>query len=83
MTPDNLLYDPTTGRIIALLDYDFAGIQVLPCIYRQRRPVSFASSGSDSAREDELQKPNVKRPSTIQGIDRVADVDELLGALKP
>ena len=33
--------------------------------------------------EDELQKHHVKRPSTIEGIDKLADVDELLGALAP
>jgi hypothetical protein len=33
--------------------------------------------------EDELQKLDVKRPSSIQGIDKIADVDELLGSLKP
>lgn len=33
--------------------------------------------------ENELQKLNVKRPSTIQGIDKLADVDELLGSLTP
>lgn len=33
--------------------------------------------------EDELQKLDAKRPSTIQGIDKLADVDELLGSLLP
>lgn len=33
--------------------------------------------------EEELEKHNVKRPSTIPGIDKLADLDELLGALTP
>lgn len=33
--------------------------------------------------EDELQKLDVKRPSSIQGIDKIADVDEVLGCLLP
>lgn len=33
--------------------------------------------------EDELQKLNVKRPSTIQGIDKFADVDGILSSLLP
>jgi hypothetical protein len=33
--------------------------------------------------EDELQKSDAKRPSTIQGMDKVADVDEVLGLLLP
>ncbi|KAH6630172.1 hypothetical protein B0J18DRAFT_474823 [Chaetomium sp. MPI-SDFR-AT-0129] len=33
--------------------------------------------------EMELQKLDVRRPSTIPGIDKLADVDELLGALSP
>lgn len=33
--------------------------------------------------ENELQKLDVKRPSTIQGIDKVADVDEVLRSLLP
>jgi hypothetical protein len=33
--------------------------------------------------EDELRKVDVKRPSTILGIDKVADVDELLSSILP
>lgn len=33
--------------------------------------------------ELELQKLDVRRPSTIQGMDKLADVDELLGSLLP
>ncbi|KAI3325201.1 kinase-like domain-containing protein [Xylariaceae sp. AK1471] len=126
-TTDNVLYDPATGRITALLDYDFASI--LHPAYEFFR--SFNSTGgrlsgwssdttpqekeaaalrnakltgqfpsplpalvaSDNgpgvdwelaqAWEDELQKLDVKRPSSIQGIDKIADVDELLGSLSP
>jgi len=33
--------------------------------------------------EGELQRLAAKRPSTIRGIDELADVDEVLGALVP
>ena len=33
--------------------------------------------------EDELQKLDVKRPSMIQGVDKVANVDEVLGSVLP
>ncbi|KAH6706268.1 hypothetical protein BKA61DRAFT_646171 [Leptodontidium sp. MPI-SDFR-AT-0119] len=126
-TPDNLLYDPTTGRITAFLDYYFASI--LHPAYEFFR--SFGSNGgqflgwsgdttlqeieaealrnakltgqfpsplpapgvSDNgpgidwevaqAWEDELQKLDVKRPSTIRGIEKLADIDEILGTLVP
>lgn len=126
-TTDNILCDPATGRITALLDYDFASI--LHPAYEFFR--SFAGNGgqltgwlgdtnphekeaaalrnakltgqfpsplpapvgSDNgpgvdwelaqAWEDELQKLDVKRPSTIQGVDKVANVDEVLGSLLP
>ncbi|KAH8885617.1 hypothetical protein GQ53DRAFT_845296 [Thozetella sp. PMI_491] len=126
-TSDNLLYDPATGRITALLDYDFSSIQ--HPAYEFFR--SFAGNGGQltgwsgdatpeekeaaalrgakltgrfpsplpdpvpsangpgvdwelaKAWEDELQRLDVKRPSTIQGIDKLADVDEVLGSLLP
>ncbi|KAI1196980.1 hypothetical protein F5X97DRAFT_303467 [Nemania serpens] len=126
-TPDNLLYDPATGRITALLDYDFASVQ--HPAYEFFR--SFGSSGGQflgwtgdatpedqealalreakltgrfpsplptpvmsangpgvdweiaQAWEDELQRLDVRRPSTIRGVDKIADVDELLGSLSP
>ncbi|KAK0726542.1 hypothetical protein B0T21DRAFT_385758 [Apiosordaria backusii] len=126
-TSDNLLYDPATGLVTALLDYDFSTI--LHPAYEFFR--SFGPNGgrftgwitdSDSegrellelrrakltgefpsplptpretpngpgvdwelarAWENELQKINVKRPSTIQGMGKLADVDELLGSLTP
>ncbi|KAK0701689.1 hypothetical protein B0T26DRAFT_681813 [Lasiosphaeria miniovina] len=126
--PDNLLYDPATGRITALLDYDFSSIQ--HPAYEFFR--SFATNGgqlcgwlddntlqgqeaellrnaklsgqfpsplptrTDShdgglavdwelaqVWEEALQKLDVKRPSTIPGIDKLADADEVLGSLLP
>ncbi|KAM7184785.1 Protein kinase-like domain containing protein [Rhypophila sp. PSN 637] len=126
-TSDNLLYDPKTGRLTALLDYDFGSIlhpayeffrsfepnggrftgwvydknpegQELAALRVAKLTGRFPSPlptpvvtpngpGVDwklaQAWENELQKQNVKRPSTIQGIDKLADVDELLGALSP
>lgn len=127
VAPDNLLYDPATGRITALLDYDFASVQ--HPAYEFFR--SFGSSGGQflgwtgdatpedqealalreakltgrfpsplptpvmsangpgvdweiaQAWEDELQRLDVRRPSTIRGVDKIADVDELLGSLSP
>ncbi|ORY70468.1 uncharacterized protein BCR38DRAFT_107309 [Pseudomassariella vexata] len=126
-TTDNLLYDPVTGHITALLDYDFASI--MHPAYEFFR--SFSGNGGQltgwlgdttiqekesaairnaklsgqfpsplpapvpsengpgldwelaQAWEDELQKLDAKRPSTMQGVDRVANVDEILGALVP
>ncbi|KAK3364264.1 hypothetical protein B0T25DRAFT_60491 [Lasiosphaeria hispida] len=127
--PDNLLYNPMTGRITALLDYDFSSIQ--HPAYEFLR--SFATSGGQlcgwanddtpqgkeaellrnaklggqfpsplpiwagstadgrlaidwelaQAWEEALQKLDVKRPSTIPGIDKLADADEVLGSLLP
>lgn len=115
---DNLLYNPKTGHITALFDYDFA------CIQHPAHEFfcSFASSGGQlngwspdpeaalfqhakltgrfpsplpardgsgidweiaRAWEDELRKLDIKRPSSFQGIDKVADVEALLGLLLP
>ncbi|KAI5859883.1 phosphotransferase enzyme family-domain-containing protein [Durotheca rogersii] len=126
-TTDNLLYDPTTGRITALLDYDFASIlhpayeffrsfnstggrlsgwlsattleekeavalrnAKLTGQFPSPLPVAVASSNGPGvdwelarAWDEELQKLDVKRPSSIQGIDKIADVDEVLGTLLP
>ncbi|KAK4107639.1 hypothetical protein N656DRAFT_840325 [Canariomyces notabilis] len=126
--PENLLYDPPTGRITALLDYDFASIQhpgyeflrsfntnggsflgwsggtspeeqeaealrnaKLTSRFPSPLPAPVVSDNGApavdwelaQAWEVELQKLDVKRPSTIQGIDKLADVDELLGSLLP
>ncbi|RYP75903.1 hypothetical protein DL771_002167 [Monosporascus sp. 5C6A] len=124
---DNLLYDPATGLVTALLDYDFSSIlhpayeffrsfapnggrftgwvadsdpegQELAALRRAKLTGEFPSPlptpvetrngpGVDwelaQAWENELQRLNVKRPSTIQGINKLADVDELLGSLTP
>ncbi|KAI1149491.1 kinase-like domain-containing protein [Nemania diffusa] len=125
-TTDNILYDPATGRITALLDYDFASIlhpayeffrsfnstggrlsgwlgdatpqEKEAAALRNAKltgqfpsplpvPVAADNAGVDwelaQAWEDELQKLDVKRPSSIQGIDKIADVDEVLGCLLP
>ena len=124
---NNLLYDPATDRIMALLDFDFSSI--LHPAYEFCR--SFSSNGGQltgwcgdatpeekaaaalrrakltgrfpsplpapvasangpcvdwelaQAWEDELERLDVKRPSTIQGVDKIADVDEVLGCLLP
>ena len=121
-----MLCDPTTGRITALLDYDFAGIlhpayeffrsfigiggqlcgwsdstshdKKIAALRDSKMTGHFPSPlpaavvsgrGSDidwelsKAWEEELEELDVKRPSTIQGIDKIADVDELLGFLLP
>ncbi|PSN60191.1 hypothetical protein BS50DRAFT_640275 [Corynespora cassiicola Philippines] len=118
-TPSNMLYDASTQRITALLDYDFAC--VLHPSYEFLR--SFGGAGGQlegwsdaesseqaalrdaklhgfpsplpenveggvqwdvaAAWEKELEKINVKRPRTMRGIDRVADVDAVLGFILP
>ncbi|KAI1128594.1 kinase-like domain-containing protein [Nemania abortiva] len=126
-TTDNLLYDPTSGRITALLDYDFASIlhpgyeffrsfnstggrlsgwlgettsrekeavalrnAKLTGEFPQPLPVPVASDNGRGvnwelaqAWDDELQKLDVKRPSSIEGIGNIANVDEVLGCLSP
>lgn len=122
-----MLYDPSTGNITALLDYDFASIlhpayeffrsfsdiggrlsgRLVGTTSQEKEAAAlrtakltgrfpsplpvFAESGDSStvdwelarAWEEELQKCGVKRPSTIEGIDKIANVDELLTALWP
>ncbi|KAF2963489.1 hypothetical protein GQX73_g10081 [Xylaria multiplex] len=50
-------------------------------------PVAPGNAGVDwelaQAWEDELQKLDVKRPSSIRGIGKIADVDEVVGSLSP
>ncbi|KAK3315153.1 hypothetical protein B0H66DRAFT_583822 [Apodospora peruviana] len=110
---DNLLYEPETGRLTALLDYDFSGI-LRPAyeFFRSFAPDGGRFTGWISDRDPEGNelialrmaklsgefpsplptsvvtpngpgKHNVKRPSTIQGIDKLANVDALLGTLTP
>lgn len=113
---DNLLYNPSTGRITALLDYDFACINHLAHEFFS----SFATNGGQlsgwspdseaaefrqskltgrfpsplpvssdvdwelaQAWEEQLCKANVKRPSTIRGVEKIADVEKLLSLLLP
>ncbi|RBA15835.1 aph phosphorylate [Fusarium proliferatum] len=121
-TPDNLLYDPASGRITALLDYDFSSIQhpayeflrsfgtnggqltgwsadpdaaalrsaKLTGQFPSQLPTSKANANGPAidwelalAWETELQRHQVKRPSTIPGVAGLADVDEVLGMLLP
>ena len=122
--PNNLLYDATSHRITALLDYDFACI--LHPSYEFFR--SFSGAGGQfqgwsdvhskeqtalqnaklygfpssppspdmkndnngvvrwevaQAWEQALEQLNVKRPRTIKGIEKIADVDALLRSILP
>lgn len=117
--PNNLLYDATSHRITALIDYDFACI--LHPSYEFLR--SFSGAGGQlqgwsdvesneqtalrdaklhgfpsplpqgtkdgvkwdvaKAWEDELEKLDVKRPRTMKGIEKVADVDAVLRSILP
>lgn len=117
--PNNILYDATSDRITALIDYDFACI--LHPSYEFLR--SFDGAGGQfqgwsdvesseqtalrdaklhgfpsplpqgtkdgvkwdvaKAWEDELEKLNVKRPRTMKGIEKVADVDAVLRSILP
>ncbi|KAI0550663.1 hypothetical protein F4679DRAFT_594575 [Xylaria curta] len=118
-TTNNLLFDPSTHRITALLDYDFACI--MHRSYEFLRSFDGAGgqfrgwSGDEASEqaalrnaklngfpsplppstgdginwevakawEDELERLNVKRPRTIEGIDKVADVDTVLRTILP
>lgn len=117
----NLLYDPASGRITGLIDYDFATIlhpsyeflrsfsgaggqfrgwyvdedgdeaalrkaklEGFPSPLPTTKPDDGAVNWEDAkAWEDALLEIGVKRPQTIQGIDRVADVDTVLQAILP
>ncbi|KAI0183964.1 hypothetical protein EV127DRAFT_445621 [Xylaria flabelliformis] len=118
-TTNNLLFDPSTYRITALLDYDFACI--MHPSYEFLRSFDGAGgqfrgwSGDEASEqatlrnaklhgfpsplppstedginwevakawEDELERLDVKRPRTIEGIDKVADVDTVLRTILP
>ncbi|KAJ8123469.1 hypothetical protein ONZ43_g592 [Nemania bipapillata] len=87
---NNLLFDPDSGRITALLDYDFASIlhPINAKLNGFPTPLPETTEGGiqwDLAKvwEDELEKQDVKRPSIMQGIDKVADVDAVLRAVLP
>jgi len=117
--PSNVLYNPTTKQITALLDYDFTCI--LHPSYEFLR--SFSGIGGQfqgwsdiesseqtalrdaklhgfpsplpentadgvawdvaKAWEDALEKLHVKRPRTMGGIEKVADVDAVLRSTLP
>ncbi|KAI0911027.1 hypothetical protein F4823DRAFT_587819 [Ustulina deusta] len=116
-TTNNLLFDPASLRITALIDYDFscimhpsyeflrsfdgAGGQFRgwsgdeaseQAALRNAKLHGFPSllpptTGIDwevaKAWEDELERLHVKRPRTIEGIDKVADVDTVLRTILP
>ncbi|KAF1993926.1 hypothetical protein P154DRAFT_47525 [Amniculicola lignicola CBS 123094] len=118
-TPNNLLYDASTERITALIDYDFACIlhpsyEILRSFsgaggqfqgwsdiesseqtaLRDAKLHSFPSPLPENTKdgvkwdvakawEDELEKLNVKRPRTMKGIEKVADVDAVLRSILP
>ncbi|KAK4673813.1 hypothetical protein QC763_0017870 [Podospora pseudopauciseta] len=120
-SPTNILFAKASGRITALIDYDFSWIshpsyeflRSLDGLGGQFRgwssdeesqeaalrdaklhgfPVSLPSttesdSGVDwvvaKAWEEALEAEGVKRPRTMEGIDRVADVDTILCAILP
>ncbi|KAF1837266.1 hypothetical protein BDW02DRAFT_595765 [Decorospora gaudefroyi] len=89
-TPDNLLYDASTQRITALIDYDFACI--LHPSYEFLRSFSGAGGQFQAGRisnpmakmwEEELERLDVWRPRTMGGISTVADVDAVLRCILP
>ena len=117
--PNNLLYDATSQRITALIDYDFACIlhssyefsRSFSGVGRQFQGWSDVESSEQTALRDaklhgfpsplpqgtkdrvkwdvakawenELEKLDVKRPSTMKGIEKVADVDAVLRSVLP
>ncbi|KAM5450891.1 hypothetical protein MaudCBS49596_004000 [Microsporum audouinii] len=118
-TTNNILFDASSGRITALIDYDFSC--VLHRSYEFLRSLDNAGgqfcgwSGDDDSEqmalrgaklhgfpsplpqstkdgvqwevakawECELEKLGVERPRTIDGIDKVADVDAVLRGILP
>lgn len=110
-----MLYDASSGRITALLDYDFSSVlhpsQEFFASFRDvgghLPPVSSGSSTFRAAKlsgdfpeplppsteeeqwelaalwEQECKRQGVKRPSSIEGIEGVADVHALLEAILP
>lgn len=69
----------------SLSGYDRRGLRassprLFPHIWNLRTAVDWVLA---QAWEEELQKLDVKRPSTIPGIDKLADTDEVLSSLLP
>jgi hypothetical protein len=118
--PSNLLYDASTQRVTALLDYDFAcilhpsyeffrsfsgaggqfqswsgvGSSEETASLRNAKlhgfPSPLAETTADGiqwdvakAWEDELEKMQIQRPRTTEGIDKIADVDAVLSSILP
>ncbi|KUJ18237.1 APH-domain-containing protein [Mollisia scopiformis] len=118
-TTNNLLFDAKSGRITALIDYDFACVSHPSYEFlrsfdgaggqfrgwsgdeasdqtalRDAKLHGFPSPLSQATQdgvewdvakawEDELEKLDTKRPKTIEGIDKVADVDAILRTILP
>ncbi|KAJ4251519.1 hypothetical protein NW762_011506 [Fusarium torreyae] len=117
LTTNNILFDPGSGRITGLLDYDFSCVshpshellQSLGDVQGQFRnptgddteestlmkamlhgfPETLPETTGDvqwelaKALEDELAKVGVKRPRTIKGMDKIAEVHAVLQAVLP
>ncbi|KAF4966966.1 hypothetical protein FSARC_5405 [Fusarium sarcochroum] len=116
-TTNNILFDPSSGRITALLDYDFSCVshssyeflQSLSDVQGQFK-ISTGDGTEETtlthaklhgfsetlpettgdvqwelakALENELEKAGVKRPRTIEGIDKIAEVHAVLQAALP
>ncbi|KAK3990828.1 hypothetical protein QBC44DRAFT_324799 [Cladorrhinum sp. PSN332] len=120
-SPTNILFNEESGRITALIDYDFSWVshpsyeflrsfdglggqfrgwssdeESQEAALRDAKlhgfpaslpPKADSDSGIDwevaKAWEEVLEAEGVKRPRTIQGIDKVADVDTILCAILP
>lgn len=117
--PNNILYDPKTLQITALLDYDFSSVShpsyeflrsfdgyvgqfkgwsgnddseelALHDAKLHGFPSPLPASTEDGvnweaakAWEDQLEMVDALRPSTIEGIDDVADIDAILRGIAP
>ncbi|KAM0541899.1 hypothetical protein ACHAPJ_013045 [Fusarium lateritium] len=116
-TTNNILFDPSSGRITALLDYDFSCVshpsyeylQLLSDVQGQFKnptgddteesalmkaklhgfPETLPETTGDvqwelaKTLEDELEKAGVKRPRTVKGRDKIAEVHVVLEAVLP
>lgn len=116
---NNILYEPTSMRITALLDYDFSCIShpsyEFLCSFNGHAGQFLGWSGDEDSEqlalheaqlhgfpsplpvsikdgvdweaakvwEDELERAQVQRPRTMEGIDKVADIDATLQGITP